>query len=616
MFVVYCFLWPTNISAQLPTAKQIASKMRVGWNLGNTLEATWAPAGTATQRLIDSVRAAGFNSVRLPCAWYNHSNKTTNVIDPSYLALVKKNVDYCIKDSMYVMINIHWDEGWLENHVTVADSAKVNVKQKAFWTQIANYFKDYDEHLLFACANEPNSQDQASGRAVLDYYTQTFIKAVRATGGNNSSRTLIYQGHPDYTTIPKDLITNRLIFEAHSYGYQFALQDKDMLNPWCGGCKDTLYCIYYWGKANYFATDVKHTPTYGEEADIDKFFGTLKTRFVDKGVPVILGEYGAWKRAYLASGADRALHKRSVEYYYFYMVKSAFKNGAIPFVWDTGSLFDRGTGKVNDRAIVNAMMQAASDTIPAMSISINQKIASLDIGATTSLTATVSPLNATYKTVTWTSNNSSVASVSSAGLVTGRKVGKVTISAMAGVKRASLQIVVGVPATGVSMDPKADTIKIGETKQLVATVLPSNASEKKVSWSSSQSTVATVSATGLVTAVSNGSAVITAKTADGSFKAICTITVSESATNVSPTTKSGDIAIFPNPLNGKQLTVDLGGLYGTTTIQFIGINGQTALERTVIDKQREQFDVNLKPGIYMVRFSNNQNTSLKKLVIN
>jgi aryl-phospho-beta-D-glucosidase BglC (GH1 family) len=156
LFVIYGGLISTTASAQLTTAKEIAGKMRVGWNLGNTLEATWAPAGTASQRFIDSVKAAGFNSVRLPCAWYNHSNKTTNVIDPTYLALVKMNIDYCINDSMCVMINIHWDEGWLENHITVADSAKVNAKQKAFWTQIVEYFKDYDEYLLFACANEPN----------------------------------------------------------------------------------------------------------------------------------------------------------------------------------------------------------------------------------------------------------------------------------------------------------------------------------------------------------------------------------------------------------------------------------------------------------------------------
>jgi len=692
---------PATTHAQLPTAKQIASKMKLGWNLGNTLEATWATPGNASQRLIDSVKAAGFNSVRLPCAWYHNSNKTTNIINAAYLEQVKKNVDYCINDSLYVMINIHWDEGWLENHVTVADSAIVNAMQKTYWTQIAEYFKDYDEHLLFACANEPNSQDDADGRAVLEYYTQTFIKAVRATGGNNSSRTLIYQGHPDHPTIPQDEIADRLIFEAHSYGYQFALLEKDMLNPWCGGCGDTLYCIYYWGKGNHSGTDIKHNPQppYDEEADIDKFFGTtLKTGFVDKGVPVILGEYGAWKRGTLAAGADRELHNKSIEYYFYYMVKAALGNGAIPFVWDTGSLFNRSTGKVNDYGIVNSMVRAATDTIPATDVSINEIVDSLAIGATTSLTATILPLDATHKNVIWTSNNSSVATVSSTGLVTGLKTGKTTINAMAGVKRATLSIVVGIPvtnisidqnidsiaigatvsltamvlplnatnktvtwsstnttvasvsstglvtglsvgkaiisamadgkkatksivvgipATSVALDSKADTLKIRETKQLVATVIPSNASVNTISWSSSKITVATVSALGLVTAVSQGAAIITATATGGTVKSTCKITVSaDTLTSVTQTKKLDDIAIFPNPLNGKQLTVDLGGLKGTTSIQFIEINGQTVLEKTVFDKQRTQLNVNLKPGIYMVRFSNNQNTMLKKLVIN
>jgi len=360
-FIVCWLIIPVTVMAQLPTAKQIASKMKLGWNLGNTLEATWATPGNASQRLIDSVKAAGFNSVRLPCAWYHNSNKTTNIINASYLAQVKQNVDYCIKDSMYVMINIHWDEGWLENHVTVADSASVNAMQKTYWTQIANYFKNYDHHLLFACANEPNSQDQAIGRTVMEKYIQTFIKAVRGTGGNNSSRTLIFQGHPDYSTIPKDVIADRLMFEAHSYGYQFALLAKDDINPWGNGI-DSLYCVYYWGKGNHSTTDVKHNPSWDEEGEIDTFFGTtLKTRFVDKGVPVILGEYGAWKRGTLAAGADRALHNKSIEYYYYYMVKAALKNGAIPFCWDVGSLFDRNTGVVQDWGIINAMMKGVGE---------------------------------------------------------------------------------------------------------------------------------------------------------------------------------------------------------------------------------------------------------------
>jgi aryl-phospho-beta-D-glucosidase BglC (GH1 family) len=309
------------------------------------------------------VKAAGFNSVRIPVAWFYHSDTVTNKIDPAWLAHVKKTVDYCINDGLYVIINIHWDTGWLENHVTVDDSARVNVKQKAFWTQIAEYFKDYDEHLLFACANEPNDQEKEIGRTVFESYIQTFIKAVRATGGNNSSRTLIFQGHAELTTnIPEDQIEDRLMFEAHYYPYQFSLLGEDMLNPWCGGCGDTLYAFYYWGENNHSLTDTKHNSTYGEEADVDKFIVTnLKTRFVDKGVPVIIGEYGAWKRKNLAAGADWDLHNKSVEYFYEYIVKTALKNGVIPFLWDTGSLLDFNTGEVNDWRIIEAMMRGGEE---------------------------------------------------------------------------------------------------------------------------------------------------------------------------------------------------------------------------------------------------------------
>jgi hypothetical protein len=365
--IVIGLLISTTIWAQLPTAQQIASRMKVGWNLGNTLECPYGETGwnggvMTTQALIDSVKRAGFNSVRLPCAWFCHSDTNTSVIQAAWIARVKEVVDYCIKDSMFVVLNIHWDKGWLENRVDTKNQAQVNKRQYAYWTQIANYFKDYDEHLLFACANEPNRQDKPDGRTVFETYVQTFVKAVRATGGNNSSRTLIFQGDAEQTTkIPQDEIPGRLMFEAHSYPFQFSLWAKDDINPWCN-CKDTLYAYYYWGKGNHSATDLKHNSTYGEEADVDNFFKILKTNFVDKGVPIIIGEYGAWKRSTLASGADRALHIKSVEYFDYYMVNASLKNGAIPFCWDTNmGLFDRSTGKILDHGMINAMMQGSKN---------------------------------------------------------------------------------------------------------------------------------------------------------------------------------------------------------------------------------------------------------------
>ena len=181
------FLLNTSLFSQLPTAQQVARHMKVGWNLGNTLEAicgenAWGNPATI-QKLIDSVKAAGFDAVRLPCVRGCHT--TNGVINATWFARVKEVVDYCINDSIYMIINIHWHGGWLENNVTTSAQAAVNAKQKNYWTQIAKYFKDYDEHLLFANANEPNVSD-AAGMSVLLSYHQTFIDAVRATGGNNT----------------------------------------------------------------------------------------------------------------------------------------------------------------------------------------------------------------------------------------------------------------------------------------------------------------------------------------------------------------------------------------------------------------------------------------------
>src|SRR5581483_1634966 len=127
--------------AQLPTAQSIAAKMKIGWNLGNTLESICSATAwggvVATQQLIDLVKNSGFNAVRLPCAWDCHA--TNGVIDPNWLATVKQAVDLCVNNGLYVIINIHWDGGWLENNVTTSAQASVNAKQKNYWTQIATY---------------------------------------------------------------------------------------------------------------------------------------------------------------------------------------------------------------------------------------------------------------------------------------------------------------------------------------------------------------------------------------------------------------------------------------------------------------------------------------------
>jgi aryl-phospho-beta-D-glucosidase BglC (GH1 family) len=359
------FFISTTAKAQLRAAQDISARMKVGCNLGNTLEAicgesAWGATKTS-KRLIDSIKAAGFNAIRLPCAWFCHSDTFTNEIDAAWIARVKEVVDYCIKDSLYTILNIHWDKGWLDAHINATDSANVKARQRGYWKQIANYFKDYDEHLLFAGSNEPDTKDTTGMSILLSYY-QTFIDAVRATGGNNSSRTLIVQGPSadiEWTnklmnTMPTDQITNRLIVEVHYYTpYQFCLLGKDA---------NWGKMFYYWGKRNHSNTDVSRNATWGEENHMEKYFGWMKTKFVDKGIPVIIGEYGAYKRK-LSLPSDQALNVASVEYYHQYIVKSTTSKGIIPFLWDTpGGLFNRSTGAIQDRGIINAIMKGANGT--------------------------------------------------------------------------------------------------------------------------------------------------------------------------------------------------------------------------------------------------------------
>ena len=115
------------------------------------------------------------------------------------------------------MLNIHWDGGWLEPNCIPSKKDSVNAKQKALWEQIATTMRDFDEHLMFAGENEPNTAD-ASQMAVLQSYNQTFVDAVRSTGGRNTYRILVVQGaHQLMTLFPTDPTPHRMMYEEHNY---------------------------------------------------------------------------------------------------------------------------------------------------------------------------------------------------------------------------------------------------------------------------------------------------------------------------------------------------------------------------------------------------------------
>lgn len=350
------------------TAVELASKIKLGWNIGNTLEATGSETAwgnpKVTKELIDFVKANGFNAIRIPCAWNQYlENSATAEIKTEWLDRVKEVVQYCVDNDMYVLLNIHWDGGWLENNCTEAKKVDNNAKQKAFWQQIATHLRDYDEHLLFASANEPNVED-ATQMAVLNSYHQTFIDAVRSTGGKNAYRTLVVQGPSTdiektnklMLTLPTDNVANRMMAEVHFYPYQFTLMTKD--EAWGK-------MFYYWGAGNHSTTDTERNPTWGEEADVDKFFNLMKTQFVDNGIPVVLGEFAAIRRN--LTGDALTLHLKSRAAFLKYVVKQAKFNGFIPFYWDAGNLglntmtlFDRSNNTVYDQQALDALIQGAT----------------------------------------------------------------------------------------------------------------------------------------------------------------------------------------------------------------------------------------------------------------
>src|ERR1035437_3689486 len=133
-FLAIWLLMSLSVLAQLPTATEVVSKMTVGCNIGNTLEVPGGETGwgnpMVSQKFVDGMKTAGFNTVRIPCSWDSHANATTHVIDPLWLARVKEVVDYCLNNGMYAIVNTHWDSGWLENNVTTKAQDSVNIKQK------------------------------------------------------------------------------------------------------------------------------------------------------------------------------------------------------------------------------------------------------------------------------------------------------------------------------------------------------------------------------------------------------------------------------------------------------------------------------------------------------
>jgi endoglucanase len=332
--------------------------MAPGINLGNTLEAI--PKETSwgnpepTEAFFKGVRAAGFKSVRIPVSWTQYSDGENN-IQPTWMRHVTDVTRMALDADLYVMINIHWDGGWLQPTPQKQEAA--TQKLRKFWRQIATNFRDFDHRVMFAGTNETGVEGQygmpaPENAAIQNRFNEAFVGTVRSTGGRNSDRYLVVQtyatdidaGLKYNQTLPADSVKDRLMIEVHYYSpYNFVLNDKSD--------------VWQWGKS---ATDPKATDTWGNEDYVDAQFAKVQAAFVDRGIPVILGEYSAGMKSRFP-GMDK--YRRLWDEY---VTSSAVRHSMVPMLWDVGSIINRETGAPIDvdliRRINLAVKSASSGT--------------------------------------------------------------------------------------------------------------------------------------------------------------------------------------------------------------------------------------------------------------
>ena len=346
-------------SEPYPTAKQW-NKDVVGWNLGNQFECS-APnqdgesedignpkgsidAETAwgnpvvTEAMIQAVKNAGFNAIRIPIRWQCHITDVPKMsIDPAWIARIKEVVDWCLKNDLKVIINAH-HEKWLENYPT--DEYKVQNCEKLalLWKNIASAFADYDSRLAFAGTNEVHIKGEwgapiADNLEVQNAYNQTFVDAVRATGGNNAKRHLIVQ---TYACNPWFGINGGFIIptDVPGNGNNYMSVEFHFYQPWSyAGYPENETHYDYWGAAY---KDAGKAPNE-DETWMKKFFEDEVKPWSNQGLGIVIGEWGVTNRNTSNPGE---VHE-NMTYYCNFLTKEAHDRGFSTFVWDNNK-FDYG----------------------------------------------------------------------------------------------------------------------------------------------------------------------------------------------------------------------------------------------------------------------------------
>ena len=347
------------------SAAQAVKNMGIGTNFGNCtdvvamwmnmnsnsvtdFEKAWGQVPT-TKPMVDFLKQNGFNSVRIPVTWFQHM-KEDGTVDEAWMNRIQEIVDYVIDNGMYCILNVHHDTGADSDdvkHWIKADEANYNENKEKFeslWTQIATRFKNYDQHLLFEGYNEMldadntwNAPKSASSYNGLNGYAQSFVNAVRATGGNNETRNLIVNTYAaasgdevlNNLTIPTDKVEGHIAVEVHTYA------------PWD-----------WFTKGKWDASCSK---------EIADMFTRLNSKFISKGIPCIIGEYGTHgnksvsktsSASEIQAAADQAAD----------IVKQAKAYGVATFYWM--SIFDgtdRSVPQWTLPTVVEAMKKAYNE---------------------------------------------------------------------------------------------------------------------------------------------------------------------------------------------------------------------------------------------------------------
>lgn len=359
---------------------EFSQNLMPGWNLGNQLEANsgGTPSETAwsnpviTEDLIKTVKAQGFKSIRIPVSYLSKIGDGPDyTIDSAWLDRVQEVVDMCVNNGLYAIINVHGDGyysvggGWLLCNEPEADQKVIKEKFKKVWAQIADRFKNYDEHLVYESMNEvfdgnyngPTAENYGN----INDYNQIFVDTVRNAGGNNGSRYLLVPGWNtdiNYTTgdvgyalagnfvIPNDS-TGRIMISVHYY------------DPWkfCGD--EGAPGIFRWGDSIKGQAIPNSSEKY-TDAQFDKLYNA----YIKNGYGVIIGEYGSIDKTYKD---ERNTTYRA--YFAEYVNYAAHQRNIVTVYWDNGyngkhgfGLFDRTKCTVTQPEIIKGIIDGASAT--------------------------------------------------------------------------------------------------------------------------------------------------------------------------------------------------------------------------------------------------------------